>query len=634
MTSINKIYRPKDKLQLSEDESKRSLLIIGGTTEGRVAVQVCDEAGKEYYYSTRYASQQVECLHGKRISGELNKETMLDFCRQHRISLIVDAAHPFAENVHKNIGTTARELQIPIIRYERNFPEIPSNPLIHQFNDYSSAILFMEEKGISNLLALTGVNTIPKLKSYWEKHPCRFRIMKREESLSVVTQSGFPPNNILFYEDERDEAALFRRLAPEAILTKESGASGGFSEKVDTALALGIQVLIINRPPLPCEPNATIFGKHGLRKQIELLLPGFFELRTGYTTGSSATAAAKGALIALLSGNPVEKVTISLPNDEPITLNIAQTHLETDGSVTCTVIKDGGDDPDVTHGTEICANVALNHAHNEIRFLRGKGVGKVTLPGLGLEIGGPAINATPRKMMERESRETLERLSDDLHTGIDITISVPQGEILAGSTFNPRLGIVEGISIIGTSGVVKPYSSEAFIGSIRRGAQVAKALGAKHLILNSGAKSERYLKSLFPDAPPQAFIQYGNFIGETLKIASEEGFEEVTLGIMIGKAVKLAEGILDTHSKKSVMNKTFIQSIAKEARCSANTIEGIGKITLARELWQLIPSGEKSFFELLLQHCRDVCHPLLPNTTLNLLLLDDEGKYSHSPIAH
>lgn len=604
--------------------TQATILIIGGTTEGRIAVEVCDEAGKPYFYSTKNASQQIDCAHGKRISGGLDEESMPGFCLRHNIRLIVDAAHPFAENVHKNIGITAQKLQIPVIRFERNFP--PPNPRLHWFDDYHSAIRFLEEKNIHNLLALTGVNTILKLKSYWLNYRCIFRIMKRDESLAVVEKNGFPHENILFYEDERDESALFQRLSPGAIITKESGESGGFTGKIDTALALGIPVLVIRRPPLPYSAHATIYGKHGLRKQIETLSPGFFDLKTGYTSGSCATAAAKAALTALLSGIPVEDITISLPNDEPVTINIVRTVFEPNGSVTCTVLKDAGDDPDVTNGAEICANIAINSTHGGIRFLQGIGVGKVTLPGLGLEIGDPAINATPRKMIERETQETLEKLSDDLHTGIDITISVPHGEEIAKRTFNPKLGIVGGISIIGTSGIVKPYSSEAFVNSIHREAKVAKALGVKHLIINSGAKSERHLKSLYPDALPQAFVQYGNFIGETLQIAAEENFEEVTLGIMIGKAVKLAEGVLDTHSKRSVMNRSFIQSVAREAGCTGATIEKIEEIMLARELWQIIPASERVFFQALLHHCRKVCEPLLPNAKLTILLMDEEGR--------
>ncbi len=602
-----------------------NILIIGGTTEGRIAVQVCDEAEKNYFYSTKNSSQDVVCAHGKRISGELNRQNMPLFCQQNNIQLIVDAAHPFAELVHANVGCTAQDLSIPVIRVERHFPS--RNNHLHWFDDYPSAIRFLEEKKITNLLALTGVNSISKLREYWSRNTCTFRIMKREESLAVVEKSGLPSNQIVFYEEERDDASLFGRLAPQAIITKESGESGGFSEKTEIATAQNIPVLVIRRPPLPYTPTATVFGKYGLRKQIEALLPGFFQLKTGYTTGSCATAAVKAALVAKLTGIEQYNVTISLPNDEPITIEISRTSFEPDGSVTCTVVKDSGDDPDVTNGIDICANVAFNTQHNEIRFMQGVGVGRVTLPGLGLEIGGPAINATPRKMMIREVYESIQRESNNNNVGVDITISVPQGEELAKRTFNPKLGIEGGISIIGTSGIVKPFSSEAFISSIHREIKVAKALNIEQLVINSGARSEKCLKAAYPDLPPQAFIQYGNFIGETINLANEEGFKNVVLGIMIGKAVKLAEGILDTHSKKSVMNHTFIQNIARESNCSRQTIEKIANITLARELWNIIPAEEQYFFQILQNRCEEVCKPLLPKGKITILLMDENGDF-------
>lgn len=607
------------------DSSLGNILIIGGTTEGRIAVQVCDEAEKNYFYSTKNSSQEVECAHGKRISGGLDRVGMLLFCQQNNIRLIVDAAHPFAENVHANVGYTARELSIPVIRMERHFPS--RNNLLHWFDDFDSAIRFLEEKKITNLLALTGVNSISKLKPYWSKNSCVFRIMKRDESLAVVEKNGLPREQIVFYEDERDDASLFRKLVPQAIITKESGESGGFSEKTEIAIAQNIPVLVIRRPPLPYTPTVTVFGKYGLRKQIEVLLPDFFHLKTGYTTGSCATAAVKAALTAKITGVEQSKITISLPNDEPITLEVSSTKFEPDDSVTCTVIKDAGDDPDVTNGIDICANVALNFQHDKIRFLQGVGVGRVTLPGLGLEIGGPAINNTPRKMMIREVHETILKLSDETNIGVDITIFVPQGEEIAKRTFNPKLGIEGGISIIGTSGIVKPFSSEAFVASIHREIKVAKALNVEKLVINSGAKSEKYLKAAYPDLPPQAFVQYGNFIGETIKLASEEGFKNVVLGIMIGKAVKLAEGVLDTHSKKSAMNHTFIQNIAQESNCSLQTIEKIGKITLARELWSIVPVEEQYFFQSLQNRCEEVCKPLLPNGKLIVLLMDENGVF-------
>jgi len=370
----------------------------------------------------------------------------------------------------------------------------------------------------------------------------------------------------------------------------------------------------------------TVTGRHGFRKQIERFVPGFFPLRSGYTTGSCATAAAKAALMALLTGEEQSEVSYALPDGEVMTLPIAETHLG-EREATAAVIKDAGDDPDVTNGCKICATVALRDEEGEgIRFLQGEGVGRVTLPGLGLEIGGPAINRTPREMITRE----LTALCD---APLDVTIAVPDGEKIARQTFNPKLGIVDGISIVGTSGIVMPFSSDAFVRSIRREVEVCRALSPERLVINSGARSERFVKAEYPDLPAQAFVHFGNFIGETLKIAAELGIPNVTMGIMVGKAVKLAEGSLDTHSKKVVMNKAFLQTVAAESGCSPSASEAITGITLARELWHALTDNDRDrFFPALLRLCHRHCSPLLPNGHLTILLIDEDGNipYRHA----
>ena len=200
---------------------------------------------------------------------------------------------------------------------------------------------------------------------------------------------------------------------------------------------------------------------------------------------------------------------------------------------------------------------------------------------------------------------------------------MPQGEEIAKRTFNPRLGIEGGISIIGVSGIVKPFSEEAFIDSIRKCMEVALASGTDRVVINSGGKSERFVKALYPELPQQAFVEYGNYIGETLKIANEIGIKNVILGVMLGKAVKLAEGHLDTHSKKATMNKAFILQMLHEAGCDID----ISDITLARELWERIPEGERTeFAHTVIRHCYEHCKPLLPKGELTLLLIDDEGR--------
>lgn len=601
------------------------ILIFGGTTEGRICAKQCEEAGKPFFYSTKSAHQQIELHNGKRITGALGINEMVSFIRTNNIHLVIDAAHPFAENLHSNISLATLKTNTPVVRYDRTYPETDSN--LVWFDTYDEAMEYLNAHKIDRLLALTGVNTIAKLKPYWESHTTWFRILNRDDSRSVAAASSYPIEQIYYYESGADEKDILKLLKPNAIITKDSGASGGFQEKVDAAKALNIPMLVVKRPAL--DPRFIhVQGTYSLRKTIEDLVPEFFELKIGYTTGSSATAATKAALLAILTKENVPNVVVCLPSGEPISILtriLSSTNLE----ATAEVIKDAGDDPDVTHGKSILSTVSLTNEHQSIRFLQGKGVGKITLPGLDIPIGEPAINKTPRAMMIQEVEALLHEYADELllnGRGVDITISVPEGEELAQKTFNPRLGIIGGISIIGTSGVVKPFSSDAFIGSIRREMQVAKALGVSHIVINSGAKSERFLKDRYPELIPNAFIQYGNFIGEAIKAASALDIPKLTLGVMIGKAVKLAEGFLDTHSKKVVMNRAFLQNIAREAGYSESIISEIGSLNLARQLWEIIPQDDQNYFKILLQKCTEVCMPLFPNGNLEVVLMGESGK--------
>lgn len=589
------------------------ILILGGTTEGRLAVKVADEAGSPYYYSTRGIQQEIACRNGIHLTGGMDVEAMTSFCIHHQIRLLVDAAHPFAVGLHQTVYETAIRLNLPVVRVERSYPERATD--IVWCEDYEDAVRQLEKDRIHSLLSLTGVQTIGKLRGYWVKHPCWFRILKRDESLALARSQGFDEQRIVYYQAE-DEESLLKRLTPQAILTKESGETGGFQQKIDAARMLGIPVYVVKRPSLP-DSFMNVTGEYGLRKQIEKWVPGFYPLRSGYTTGACATAASKAALLGLLRRDIPSLIPIRFPNGETLSLPVVDVQLGEE-SVSAIVVKDAGDDPDVTHGHRIVSTIRFS-SHPGIHFLQGEGVGKVTLPGLGLEIGEPAINKVPRQMMEQE-------LSALYQGGLDVTISVPDGRELAKRTFNPKLGIVDGISIIGTSGIVRPFSSEAFVEAIRREIEVAQALGCTHLVINSGAKSERYLKIEFPDLLPQAFVHFGNFIGETLRIADELHIPEVTMGIMIGKAVKLAEGFLDTHSKKVVMNKAFLKQLAIKSGCSQEALALIENLTLARELWEHLSEADASlFFTELLDNCYAHCRPLMSDGKLTILLIDEEG---------
>ena len=595
------------------------ILILGGTTEGRIAVQVADSAGSPYFYSTRGEGQSIECHNGRHITGAMDAGAMASFCEENGIRLLVDAAHPFAALLHSTVAEVSDKLEIPAVRLERIYPSEGDLDGVVWCDDYADAITRLESAGVEKLLALTGVQTIAALKPWWDRHECIFRILNREESLKIAEDHGIDRSSLAFWDEDSD-AGIIQKYHPQAILTKESGRTGGFMEKYEAARGAGIPLYVVRRPALP-EGFITVTGKNGLRKAIERLVPGFFPLRSGFTTGACATAASKAALLALL-GRPVgDTVEITFPDGESLALPVESYEIST-GSASATVIKDAGDDPDVTNGRAIVATVAFSTGPG-IHFLQGEGVGRVTLPGLGLPVGGPAINKVPREMINRE-------LSSLCDKGLDVTISVPGGRELAQKTFNPKLGVVDGISIIGTSGIVMPFSSEAFVDAIRKEMEVAVAIGCSHIVINSGAKSEAFLKSRFPELPPQAFIHYGNYIGETLRIAAGMHIPEVTMGIMIGKAVKLAEGHLDTHSRSVVMNRDFLKSLASDAGCSDAALEIIGTMSLARELWKGLPEGDsRLFFDALLERCRRVCSRVFQSEgfagKFEILLMDEEG---------
>ena len=568
------------------------ILVFGGTTEGRKAAEVLEEAGSPFFYSTKTGEQDISLHHGERIDGALDEEAMRQFCQEHEIRLIVDAAHPFASQLHQTTVEVAGSLQIPVIRYERIYP--PRDPNITWIDDYSQA-----PTDIRSLFATTGVQSISKLK-WLEVQGVKvcYRILNRESSIALAHQQGATDEQLCFYEDSN---AI--NIDADAVLLKESGLSGGFTEKVEAARTKGMRIIALKRPKLTLED--CVNGPYGLRRAVEKLLPEFYPLHSGLTTGTCATAAAIAATIKLTKGEMPVEVPVLLPDGETISVVVGYG----DGYAYC--IKEAGDDPDVTNGIEVRTSVQLS---DTFEIVGGEGVGRFTLPGFDYPPGEAAINKAPREMI----RSNLEPFGIPLR----VTISVPDGEEIARRTFNPRLGIEGGISIIGVSGIVKPFSEEAFIDSIRKCMEVAKASGTDRVVINSGGKSERFVKALYPDLPRQAFVEYGNYVGETLKIANELGFRHVTLGVMLGKAVKLAAGNLDTHSRKTVMDKAFIRQMLHEAGCDID----ISDITLARELWDRLYQRQDCFAKTVIRHCLEHCAPLLPNGELTILLIDDNGK--------
>ena len=562
------------------------ILVFGGTTEGRKAVEVLEEAGSPYFYSTKTGEQELSLHNGLRIEGAMNAETMYSFCKEHQIRLIIDAAHPFASQLHETIANVASEYDIPVIRYERIYP--PRDVDITWIDDYAEV-----PTDIHTLLATTGVQSISKLKYLEEKGiKVIYRILNRESSILLAHQQGATDDQLCFYP---------QTVEADAVLMKESGVSGGFVEKIAEAREKGMRIIALKRPNLSFVN--TINGPYGLRRAVEKLLPEFFPLHSGLTTGTCATAAAIAATMRLTKGETPAEVPVLLPNGETIPVAVVYSN----DYAYC--IKEAGDDPDVTDGIEVRAYVEPS---NHFEIVGGEGVGRFTLPGFDYPPGEVAINKGPREMMRKNIQEN-----------VRIIISVPDGAEIAKKTFNPRLGIEGGISIIGVSGIVKPFSEEAFIDSIHKCMEVAKASGAERVVINSGAKSERFVRTMYPELPRQAFVEYGNYIGETLKIANELGIKHVTLGVMLGKAVKLAAGHLDTHSRKTTMDIGFIQQMLQESDITVD----ISNITLARELWDIIPSNQlNDFAQTVIRHCATYCNPILPNGLLTILLIDENGK--------
>ena len=582
------------------------ILVFGGTTEGRKSVEVLEEGGSPYFYSTKTGEQDITLHHGQRIDGALDVEAMLTFCREHDIRLIVDAAHPFASQLHQTIAQVSESQNIPTIRYERIYPK--HDPEITWIDDYSQI-----PRDIHSLLATTGVQSISKLKPLEAAGVKVFyRILNRESSIAFAQKQGASPEQLCYYEDPQDIP-----VEADAILLKDSGLSGGFQEKVDAAKARGMRIIALKRPQTPAI-FTIVNGPYGLRRMVEKLLPEFYPLHSGLTTGTCATAAAVAQTLRLKKGEMPDEVPVVLPNGETINVTVGY------GDSYAFCIKEAGDDPDTTNGIEVRASITLEHRDTETQSFiikGGEGVGRFTLPGFDYPPEEAAINKAPREMIQQNLKKLC--ISESLcSNNIIVTISVPQGAEIARRTFNPRLGIEGGISIIGVSGIVKPFSEEAFIDSIRKCMTVAKASGSERVVINSGGKSERFVKALYPTLPQQAFVEYGNYIGETLKIAHELNLPNITLGVMLGKAVKLAAGHLDTHSKRSTMDKTFISDMLHEANINID----ISHITLAREIWEkLSPKKQQDFANVVISHCATYCKPLLPKGELTILLIADDG---------
>ncbi|WP_373498995.1 cobalt-precorrin-5B (C(1))-methyltransferase CbiD [Desulfococcus sp.] len=329
-------------------------------------------------------------------------------------------------------------------------------------------------------------------------------------------------------------------------------------------------------------------------------------LRSGFTTGAAAAAATKGALFRLLTGGTPASVEIPILSGGMLTIKIHACRTTADGGAECTVVKDAGDDPDVTHGAVIGARVRFAEGTPEtlpghlpgrevilpgtgawhIRLTGGTGVGKVTQPGLDVAPGEPAINPGPRRMI-REA--VADALSARPYTGgVCIEIFAPEGAALARKTLNARLGILGGISILGTTGIVRPMSHDAYVATIRSALSVARAAGIDAVVMTTGRRSERFAQALWPDQPETAFVQIGDFFEASLSTAASMGFREVRMAVFFGKAVKMAQGVPHTHAAKSAMTLQRLSEWALELSGDPDFADRVARANTARHAFDFI----------------------------------------------
>jgi cobalt-precorrin-5B (C1)-methyltransferase len=305
-------------------------------------------------------------------------------------------------------------------------------------------------------------------------------------------------------------------------------------------------------------------------------------MRTGFTTGACAAAAAKAAVRLLVRRAPLSQIETVLPNRQRVTFALQRCE-DLGARAIASVIKDAGDDPDCTNGAELVAHAELKREPG-VEIRGGTGIAVVTKPGLGLEVGAPAVNPVPRRniteMVEAE-------LSGSEWHGAVITLSVPGGEEMAKETLNARLGLLGGISILGTTGIVRPYSTAAYKASVVQAIDVASERGIAELVLTTGGKSEAYAMKLHADLPEEAFIQMGDFVGIALKRCARRGIARVLIAGMIGKLSKMANGKMQTHAAGSEVNLDLLAGLCAELGAGEDVCARVRSANTARHVLEI-----------------------------------------------
>ena len=346
-------------------------------------------------------------------------------------------------------------------------------------------------------------------------------------------------------------------------------------------------------------------------------------LRRGWTTGACAAAAARAAFSALESGRFPDPVSIRLPRGATASFPLAVAELG-EGRARAGIVKDAGDDPDVTHGALIIADVAWAIPGSGIGFAAGEGVGTVTRAGLSLAVGEPAINPAPRAMISDALVEVAQE-NGVPPPDVTVTISIPGGERLAARTMNARLGIVGGLSILGTTGIVVPYSCSSWILSIRRGIDVARAAGLDHIAASTGATSERAVQRLY-DLPEHALIDMGDFVGGTLKYLRGHPVAQLTIAGGFAKLAKLAAGHLDLHSTRSRVDTVALGEMLTALGAGTAAVEAARAAAGAAAILALAGCRREALARLVAARGREVALATLSGkTAVEVAIVDREG---------
>ncbi|WP_074018144.1 cobalt-precorrin-5B (C(1))-methyltransferase [Massilibacterium senegalense] len=328
------------------------------------------------------------------------------------------------------------------------------------------------------------------------------------------------------------------------------------------------------------------------------------EMRSGYTTGACATAATKAALTALITKKVQTESTITLPVGKTVTFTLEEC-VVTDSFAYAKVIKDAGDDPDATHGATIISTVRFVDS-DDILLDGGFGVGRVTKPGLPVPVGQAAINPVPRKMLRNIVKEVLEQ--NQINQGVSVKISVPEGVEMAEKTLNGRLGILNGISILGTRGIVVPFSTAAYRASIVQAIKVAKENGCDHIVLSTGGRSEKFAMELYPELHEEAFVEMGDFVGFAVKSCRVQGIKKISISGMMGKFSKVAQGVMMVHSKSAPVDFHFLASLAEKAGADQELLTKIVEANTASQVATLMEEANlPTFFNIVSEACSNAC---------------------------